>query len=170
MVFGDLNEEAGEALASTSRNLHFVKTNVTDYASVLSLFKKAYSLHSRIDHAISIAGIIELGTIFDTGLDDAAIEKAPSTAVLDVNLTGSFYFTRVAIHYLRKSKEASNGSQQDGSLVLVSSTAGFHNYNGLAGYSASKHGIMGLLRSTKNLFWHTDKIRVNAVQPNSVRK
>ena len=95
---------------------------------MLNLFKVAYSLHSRVDHAISNAGILELGTILDTGLDDAAIEEAPSIAVLNVNLIGSYYFTRVAVHYLRKSKETSKGEQRDASLVLVSSTSGFHNY------------------------------------------
>ena len=171
VVFGDLNCPAGEALASTSPRILFVPTDVTSYLSLLNLFRTAYALHSRLDHAISSAGIMEIGTLFDGDLDDeASIEKPPSTAVLDVSLLGSYYFLRVAVYYLRKSKRDWGVEQRDASLVLVSSTAGFHSYNGLCGYSASKHGIMGLLRSTKNFLEPAEGIRVNAVQPNAVRE
>lgn len=49
--------------------------DVTDYQSVLSLFKTAFSLHGHIDHVIANAGIIEQGNWFDPALTMESIEK-----------------------------------------------------------------------------------------------
>lgn len=165
VFIGDVSEAAG-TLASSLPNANFIKTDVSDYTSVLNLFKAAYQAHGRIDHCISNAGLVEIGQLFAT--DDASIEEAPNTFVLDVNLRGSIYFARVATHFLRKSK-IENAAQKDASLTLVSSVAGFGDWPGLFVYSASKHGVMGLFRSTKQFLLGSEGIRVNAVLPNMTR-
>ncbi|KAK8043721.1 short chain dehydrogenase, partial [Apiospora phragmitis] len=60
-------------------------------------------------------------------------------------------------HFLRKSLVRHRGgdgdpaAQKDASLVLVGSIASLGEFPGLFQYSATKQGIMGLFRSTKNL-------------------
>jgi short-subunit dehydrogenase len=68
--------------------------------------------------------------------------NTPNTAVLDVNLKGTIFFTRVAVHYLRRSLAQNASMQKDASILLVSSVAGFGNWPGLFQYCehiCSKH-------------------------------
>ena len=46
-----------------------MKTDVTDYDSVLNLFAVAWKKYGRVDIAISNAGIQEIGNWFDPGLN-----------------------------------------------------------------------------------------------------
>jgi len=87
--------------------------------------------------------------------------QKPSTKTLDVNLTGTLYFSRIAAVYLKQGA----GPQDDKSLLLVSSTAGFKETPGLFVYTASKHGSMGLLRSLRPYLPKSHNIRVNAICP-----
>lgn len=144
----------------------FVHTDVAKYDAVVNLFSTAYATHGRIDHAISNAGLVEIGELFATGDSDDSIREPPPTAVLDVNLKGTLFFTRVAVHYLRRSLVRNASTQKDASLVLVSSVAGFGNWPGLFQYSASKHGVMGLFHSAKDFLYGTEGIRINVVLPN----
>lgn len=87
--------------------------------------------------------------------------QKPTTKVVDVNLTGTLYFSRIAAVYLKEGAQA----HDDKSLVLVSSTAGFKETPGLWVYQASKHGVLGLLRSLRLVLPKTHGIRVNAICP-----
>ena len=49
--------------------------------------------------------------------------------------------------------------------MLVSSTAGFKETPGLFTYTASKHGVLGLLRSLRPYLPKSHNIRVNAICP-----
>ncbi|KAK8021702.1 hypothetical protein PG990_006840 [Apiospora arundinis] len=174
VVFGDIKAPENPLRSS---HVTFVRTDVTSYASVLNLFKQAWQIHGRVDYAISNAGVTEVGKLFATGDDDAAIEEAPPALVLDVNLKGTVFFTRVAVHFLRKSlarhrqggDDGSGKPQKDACLLLVSSIATLGEFPGLFQYCAAKQGVMGLFRSTKDHLLETEGIRVNAVLPNSTR-
>jgi NAD(P)-dependent dehydrogenase (short-subunit alcohol dehydrogenase family) len=63
---------------------------------------------------------------------------------------------------MRTNPELSDGSR--GSVVLTSSTAGYFGGTGVVAYVTSKHGVIGLLRSsqaTANMLG----VRLNAVAP-----
>jgi NAD(P)-dependent dehydrogenase (short-subunit alcohol dehydrogenase family) len=87
----------------------------------------------------------------------AVAELAPAdwSQVLTVNLTGVFHTAKAAIPQMR-----SHG----GAMVLVSSISGLRGYAGAAAYNASKHGVIGLMRTLANEL-AGDGIRVNAVCP-----
>lgn len=85
--------------------------------------------------------------------------------VIDVNLTGVFNTVEIAIPSMI---ERGKG----GAIVLTSSTAGINGIGGPTrgglGYTASKHALVGLMRSyANNLAPHS--IRVNSVHPTGVR-
>jgi len=80
-------------------------------------------------------------------------------AVLDVNLTGVWNTCRASVEHLK----AAGG----GSIVITSSEAGLAPHRHIAHYVASKHGVVGLMR-TLALELGPDRIRVNTVHPTHV--
>ncbi|KAJ0422355.1 hypothetical protein BJY00DRAFT_311076 [Aspergillus carlsbadensis] len=175
VCFGDLAAEAGDAIAekanasnSSPPRAVFVRTDVTSYDSVLRLFDVAMDTYGRIDHAVAGAGITEIGNVFDPALDMESIRRPPTTKVLDVNLTGSIYVARIASVYLRQNQPAGKEpyTPSDRSITLISSVAGFKESPGLFIYQASKHGVLGLMRSLR-LYLPAEpyNIRVNAICP-----
>ena len=112
-------------------------------------------------------GINELGRL-DIVIANAGI--APMTDagawqdVLDVNLTGVYNTVDVAMRPLIKQGDG-------GSVVLTSSVVGLVGIGapmgGSLGYTAAKHGVVGLMRAYAN-FLATYNIRVNSVHPAAV--
>ena len=115
-------------------------------------------------------GAAELGPV-DIVLANAGIAPMSLTEphsawqdVIDVNLTGVFNTVEVAIPSM---KERGAG----GPIVLTSSTAGITGIGGPTrgglGYTAAKHGLVGLMRSYANTL-APHSIRVNTVHPTGV--
>ncbi|RDW92379.1 3-hydroxyacyl-CoA dehydrogenase type-2 [Coleophoma crateriformis] len=169
VVFGDWDDDGGEQVKGEllakaepkDGDLEFVKTDVTDYSSVVHLFEVAFGKHGRVDMAFANAGIVETGDWFDPSLDLQTVQNKPSTRTIDVNLTGVLYFARVAVVFLQEGAK----KEDDKSMVLVSSTAGFKESPGLFAYSAAKHGVLGLLRALRVHLRKSHGIRVNAICP-----
>ncbi len=116
------------------------------------------------------AGVAEIGPV-DIVLANAGI--APMSMhpdprewqdVIDVNLTGVYNTVEVA-------KQSMIDRGQGGAIVLTSSTAGLTgiggNTPGGLGYTAAKHGVVGLMRSYAN-YLAQYSIRVNTVHPTGV--
>lgn len=80
--------------------------------------------------------------------------------VVDTNLTGAFNMIRAVAPYMRR--------QNDGKIVNVSSVHGIRSEFGLANYSASKAGLLGLTRSAA-LELGPNNVNVNAVAPGYIR-
>ena len=140
-------------LSSSSAQVKFVHCDVTSYADNLALFDAAYQACGRVDHAIANAGLGEQGQMFDPTLTLESVKEEPtkSLKVVEVNLKGVLYFARIASVYLRQPprRAESNEGCVDKSLTLVSSVARFREDPGLYVYTASKHGVLGLVRSLR---------------------
>jgi 3-oxoacyl-[acyl-carrier protein] reductase len=80
--------------------------------------------------------------------------------VLETNLTGAFHLIRAVAPIFRR--------QHDGKIVNVSSVHGIRSEFGLANYSASKAGLLGLTRSAA-LELGPSNVNVNAVAPGYIR-
>jgi len=163
VVFGDMDTKNGELLVEDikSQEVHFMKTDASKYEDNLALFKTAYQKFGKVDHAMSIAGIVEQGNWFDPSLTIESVEQVPTKAVLDVNLLGVLYFARIASVYLRQNRKEG----EDKSLTLLSSVAGFKESPGLFVYQAAKHGVLGLMRTLRPYLPVACNIRVNAICP-----
>jgi SDR family mycofactocin-dependent oxidoreductase len=117
-------------------------------------------------------GATELGPV-SIVLANAGIGAGGSTVsaerqwedVIAVNLTGVWNTGRVAIPAMIE-------RGQGGAIVLTSSTGGLIGVGipaaGFLGYTAAKHGVIGLMRSWAN-YLAPHFIRVNSVAPTAVR-
>ena len=107
--------------------------------------------HGRIDGLVNAAGIIRMGTVCDTGIEDLRL-------TLRVNVEGPF----LGMKHVMPVMKANGG----GSVVNISSTAGIAGAPGAAAYCASK-GAVRLLTKSAALEALADKsnIRVNSLHP-----
>lgn len=129
------------------------EADVRDLASLRSAFEEGVAELGRVDIVLANAGIFIS--------HDAA--DAPEQAwrdVIDINLTGVFFTAQVAIPRLIEQGEG-------GVILLTSSTAGMQGYANAPHYTASKHGVVGLMKSlAQELGPHG--IRVNSIHPTGV--
>ena len=127
-----------------------VIADVTDAQTVTSAARQLESRLGPADVAVLGAGVAGSATPI------AELDVAEWERVVAVNLTGVFVTMKAAIPQLR---QAGNGS-----IVVIASAAGLAAGPGYAAYYASKHGVIGLMRTAANELG-AEGIRVNAVCP-----
>ncbi|WP_441959432.1 mycofactocin-coupled SDR family oxidoreductase [Mycolicibacterium houstonense] len=134
--------------------------DVRDFHALKRALDAGVEQFGRLDIVLANAGIATMAFRELTIEEDLEMW----TDVLDVNLVGSFHTAKAAIPHLI---EGGRG----GSIVFTSSTAGLRGFGGLQGgglgYAASKHGIVGLMRTLANAL-APYSIRVNTVHPTAV--
>ncbi|ETN46265.1 uncharacterized protein HMPREF1541_00449 [Cyphellophora europaea CBS 101466] len=161
VVFGDLDEP----MTPSPPNSTFIRTDVRNYADIVKLFKAALDQHGRVDHAISNAAIMERSGWFSPSLGIDGVANMPDMATEEINLRGSMWFAHVAVQYLAHGA----AGDENKSLTLMSSVAGFKETPGLFAYQAAKHGVIGIMRSLRLYLPKAFKvnIRVNTVCPSA---
>jgi len=116
---------------------------------------------ARLREAFGPAAVVVANTgIILTGDYIEELELDSWRRVIDVNLTGAFLTCKAAIPQLREAGE--------GALILISSVCGLTASAGFGAYNASKHGVIGLMRTLANELG-SDDVTVNAVCPGWVR-
>lgn len=149
VVLADVDARgAAEVAAALTNPSLVVETDVTDPASVTRLVAAAREAFGRIDVGVLMPGINVRKPALD--LSDAEWE-----AVIDLNLTAMF----------RSAREIGRAmvAQGNGSLVLMASARALTGGATQAVYSASKAGIVGMMRCLA-LEW-APHVRVNALAP-----
>ena len=116
-----------EALHETDggRGMHCVVADVTDEAAVEALFTKGF------DVVVANAGVGRAAPLAEVSLEEW-------NETLAVNLTGTFLTFRAALR---------SGMPEGGRLIAVASTQALKGGGRIAAYAASKHGVLGLVRS-----------------------
>lgn len=131
----------------------FTMVDVTQPDQVAGWISVTHERFGALDWVVNNAGMNGRST----RLEDNSIEEFEQ--VIRTNLSSVFYVARVAIPIMR-----GHGS---GAIVNVGSTASLQGYGLLGGYTASKHGLLGLTRSIA--LENADvPIRVNCVCPGPV--
>jgi NAD(P)-dependent dehydrogenase (short-subunit alcohol dehydrogenase family) len=132
-----------EALASVAKRgaglpgrLDPAPTDVTEEVSVRALFDGAVNRHGRVDLLFNNAGTGAPARDLDT------IPLAEWNAVVAVNLTGAFLCTREAFRIMRSQQPSGGRIINNGSI-----SAHAPRPQSIA-YTASKHAITGLTKST----------------------
>ena len=113
-----------------------VPADVTDEASVRALFDRAVERHGRVDLLFNNAGT------FPPARDLDAVPLEEWNAVVAVNLTGAFLCTREAFRVMR-------GQRPRGGRIINNGSISAHAPRPRSvAYTATKHAITGLTRST----------------------
>lgn len=158
VVFGDVQDRLGEEAASRlGFNATYQHCDASNYADQLALFDTAVRKYGRVDVAVANAGVTVGKSLFGLDSDWRAEPQGRELAELEVNLKGALWTARIANGIFRE-----QGSEGD--IVFVSSIAGFKESAGLPVYTASKHGVVGLVRGL-HLSAIKENVRVNVVCP-----
>ncbi|WP_029108263.1 mycofactocin-coupled SDR family oxidoreductase [Mycobacterium sp. URHD0025] len=134
--------------------------DVRDFHALKAALDAGVEQFGRLDIVLANAGVAP------TAFREVSIEEDLEmwNDAVGVNLVGSFHTAKAAIPHLI---EGGRG----GSIVFTSSTAGLRGFGGMQGgglgYAASKHGIVGLMRTLSNAL-APHSIRVNTVHPTAV--
>jgi len=152
-VSSEMEEIAAELRASGAK----VSTQTCDvrrWDEVRGLADHAVAAHGGLDIWVNNAGI---GYIMKPLLE---VSPDDWTAVIDVNLTGAFYGLRAAA-------EIMVAAGKGGRIINIASQAAKSGFPCAQAYTASKHGLVGLVRSAA-IELGPHQITVNNVCPNHV--
>jgi len=106
--------------------------DVRDESSVCNVIAAAVSARGPIQVCVPNAGIAEGGSLHKTNMEFWR-------NIMSTNLDGAFLTIRECLQSMR--------TTEWGRVIGVSSIAGLRGLPGAAAYSASKHGLIGLIRS-----------------------
>jgi NAD(P)-dependent dehydrogenase (short-subunit alcohol dehydrogenase family) len=121
---------------ANSTNARAIQTDVTDPASVASLFEAVHAEFGRLDLLFNNAG----SGAPPVPLEDLTVEQWQ--AVVDVNLTGSFLCTQEAFRIMKAQDPIG------GRIINNGSISADRPRPNSAPYTATKHAITGLTKST----------------------
>jgi NAD(P)-dependent dehydrogenase (short-subunit alcohol dehydrogenase family) len=149
----DVDTAALTALQRSDPKITQSRADVADRADVERLFREAVGALGGLDVLVNNAGI--------AGPTGRVEEIAPADwdRCLAINITGQFNCARLAVPYLRQSRNAS--------IVNLSSAAGRLGFPMRTPYSASKWAVVGFTKSLA-IELGREGIRVNAIQPGIV--
>ncbi|KAA3601495.1 MAG: SDR family NAD(P)-dependent oxidoreductase [Calditrichaeota bacterium] len=133
-------------------NCHYFEADVSSFDSVENCISQVIEKFGKIDFLINNAGISRDSVVWKMSENDW-------NSVLDVNLKGAFNFIRQVSPHFKTSGF--------GKIVNVSSINGMRGKFGLANYSASKAGLIGLTKTVAKELGKFN-VNVNAVAPGIV--
>ena len=160
VVVADLNEEKGKKVAEEIGG-EFVKTDVSDEASVAAAVAVAAGQEAPLRAVVNCAGI---------GWAERTVNRegtphslATFRKVLDINLIGTFNLMRIAAAAIAKTDPVDSDGQR-GVVINTASVAGIEGQTGQLAYSASKGGIIGMtVPAARDL--SVVGVRVNTICP-----
>ena len=131
--------EIEKAILKKGGHATSLKVDVTNREDCQAMVDAAVGAYGKVDILINNAGISMRALFQDTELE--VVER-----VMDVNFRGTLYATKPALEHIIKSK---------GSIVGISSIAGYRGLPARTGYSASKFAMQGFLECLRTELLHT---------------
>jgi NAD(P)-dependent dehydrogenase (short-subunit alcohol dehydrogenase family) len=149
----DVNADGLTTLAKESSNIHTALCDMSSRADIERMVPEAVRVLGGLDVLVNNAGISGPTAPVES-FDPVAWDK-----VMQINLSGTFDVTRLAIPHLKQSA--------GGSIVVMSSVAGRFGYPNRSAYSVSKWGLIGFTKTLSRELGEYG-IRVNAILPGAV--
>jgi 3-oxoacyl-[acyl-carrier protein] reductase len=145
----DFVQETVDEVRKLGRKAWAVAANVSEAASVEAAVEQILKEAGRVDILVNNAGITKDGLLM-------RMSEADWDAVLDINLKGTFLFTKAFSRAFVK--------QRSGRIINIASVIGLIGNAGQCNYAASKAGLIGFTQSVaKELA--SRGITVNAIAP-----
>jgi SDR family mycofactocin-dependent oxidoreductase len=144
--------ETVRLVEQTGRRAIGVVGDVRSQQDLDGAVRQGLDAFGKIDILVANAGIVSMAPIWD--LTDELWQD-----MIDVNLTGVWRSVKAVLPHMRE--------RRSGSIVLTSSTNGEEPAAEYAHYTASKHGVLGLMKSVA-LEAAEYGIRCNAIMPGSI--
>lgn len=129
-----------------------VQTDVSKEEDITNLFEITKQKYAQLDVVVNNAGIFDGGSI-----EDLSLETWSKT--ITVNLTGVFLCTREAFKIMKP--------QKNGRIINIGSISGQMPRMNSAPYTSSKHGLIGLTKSSA-LEGRAHGISVGCLNPGNV--
>jgi rhamnose utilization protein RhaD (predicted bifunctional aldolase and dehydrogenase)/NAD(P)-dependent dehydrogenase (short-subunit alcohol dehydrogenase family) len=161
VVVADINEESGQAFVSKLNGLKtagraiFIKTDVSDAASVKALVTATVSEFGGLDLMVSNAGVLRAG-----GLDEMDPDIFSETTAINYN--GYFHCAKYSSEVMKLQNQENPEYFTD--IVQINSKSGLRGSNRNFAYAGGKFGGIGLTQSFA-LELAPFKIKVNAICP-----
>lgn len=148
-----LAKKAAQSLKNKGYNVDFVSVDVSSEEGVKAAFEKIKE-KGACNIVINSAGIVG-----PNGITTDEVELVDFVKTCQVNLIGSFLITKYALKLMLPDKY--------GRIVLIASIAGKEGNAGMASYSASKAGVIGLVKAVGKE--HAESgVTINAIAPATI--
>ncbi|OOQ88484.1 5'-hydroxyaverantin dehydrogenase [Penicillium brasilianum] len=165
VTIADLDVARGERVAEElSPNARFVKCNITSWEDQVSMFEAAitHSPHRSCDIVIANAGISRASGDDLWPLDDPDnVPVKPKLDIVNVNLIGTMYTWKLAVHYFRKQPDTED---RDRCFIMTGSMTAWIDSPANWQYTSTKYALRGLMRTARRNS-HEQGIRINYVAP-----
>ncbi|REK19136.1 MAG: SDR family NAD(P)-dependent oxidoreductase [Planctomycetota bacterium] len=139
-LLADVQEEVSQKLAGElGSRAKFVRTDVTDEASVQAALDTAAGQFGSIQGVINCAGIGAAGRVVGK---EGPHDLQAFRRTIEVNLIGTFNVIRLAAAVMSKNDPTDEGER--GVIINTASVAAFDGQIGQAAYSASKGGVVSM--------------------------
>lgn len=147
-------QSAVEAIQKLGGEAVFVQADVSSEPQVKALVETALKRFGRIDILVNNAAVL---TSTETRAHELSNEEWDRT--ININLRGYWLCSKYVIPSML--------SQRSGTIVFIASRTGIRGFAGLPAYSASKGGVLALMRSMA-ADYAPDGIRINAIVPGTM--
>jgi NAD(P)-dependent dehydrogenase (short-subunit alcohol dehydrogenase family) len=145
-------DETGKMIEAEGRRWIGVKADIRDLPALRAAVERATKDFGKLDIAVANAAIQIYGPL-------AEMPDENWKNVIDVNLNGTANTLRAVLPHMLQRKF--------GRVVIIASGQGRHGFKDGSAYSASKWGVMGLMKSAA---WEVAKngVTINCVEPGLV--
>jgi NAD(P)-dependent dehydrogenase (short-subunit alcohol dehydrogenase family) len=158
VVVAEVDPARGQSTVGSIQNIGgeaaFVQTDVSSEAQVKGMVETTIKRFARIDILVNNAAVL---MSYETRAHELSNEEWDRT--INVNLRGYWLCSKYAIPAMM--------AQGAGTILFIASRTGLRGFAGLAAYSASKGGVLALMRSMA-ADYAPDGIRINAIIPGTM--
>jgi glucose 1-dehydrogenase len=152
-VLSEIKEKGGDG--------YTIKADVSNEKEVVDMFQQTIKRYGTVDILVNNAGLQK-----DAKFHNMTLEEW--NHVIGINLTGQFLCSREAIKEFLRRGVVPERSKSAGKIICMSSVHEVIPWAGHANYSASKGGVMMLMKTIAQEYAPM-KIRVNSIGPGAIR-